>query len=225
MILPRTILFDLDGTLVDTAPDLAGAMNCVLAHFGRPAVSVAAVRDMVGHGARATIAKGLDLTGGGDMAMVEAGVPLFLEYYEAHIADSSAPWPGVEQALDALAAAGCRLGICTNKPTALSRALISALGWEGRFGANVGGDVLAVRKPDPAHVLEALTLLGGQAGDAAFVGDSIVDVSAARNAGLPVVAVSFGYSDRPAAELGADVLIDHFDHLLPALHGFVGMAQ
>lgn len=222
MILPRTILFDLDGTLVDTAPDLAGAMNRVLAHFGRPAVSVAAVRDMVGHGARATIAKGLALTGGGDAAMVEAGVPLFLEHYEAHIADASQPWPGVEAALDALAAAGCQLGICTNKPTALSRALVEALGWAGRFGANVGGDALAVRKPDPAHVLEALLLLGGAQADAAFVGDSIVDVEAARNAGLPVVAVSFGYSDRPATDLGADVLIDHFDHLLPALQGFAG---
>ena len=220
MKLPRTILFDLDGTLVDTAPDLAGAMNRVLAHYGRPAVSVAAVRDMVGHGARATIAKGLALTGGGDEAMVDAGVPLFLEHYEAHIADGSQPWPGVEAALDALAAAGCQMGICTNKPTALSRALVAALGWEGRFGANVGGDAFAVRKPDPAHVLETLALLGGVQADAAFVGDSIVDVEAARNAGVPVVAVSFGYSDRPAQHLGADVLIDHFDHLLPALHGF-----
>jgi len=220
MILPRTILFDLDGTLVDTAPDLAGAMNRVLHHFSRPAVTVAAVRDMVGHGARATIAKGLALTGGGDAAMVEEGVPLFLAHYEAHIADASTAWPGVEAALDALADAGCQLGICTNKPTALSRALIAALGWEARFGANVGGDALSVRKPDPAHVLETLNLLGGSHQDAAFVGDSIVDVEAARAAGVPVVAVSFGYSDRPAQDLGADVLIDHYDHLLPALRGF-----
>ncbi len=220
MILPQTIVFDLDGTLVDTAPDLAGAMNHVLAHFGRAAVSIDAVRDMVGHGARRTIERGLALTGGGSDAMVDDGVPVFLEYYAEHVADASQPWPGVEAALDALLAAGSRLAICTNKPAALSAALVSALGWEGRFVANLGGDSLAVRKPDPAHVLATLDAAGGHVGHAAFVGDSIVDVEAAKAAGMPVVAVSFGYSDRPVQQLGADALIDHYDGLLPVLRRF-----
>lgn len=221
MSLPGTIVFDLDGTLVDTAPDLAAAMNHVLASFGRAAVDEAAVRDMVGHGARRTIERGLALTGGGTDAMVEAGLPLFLEHYGANIAARSRPFDGVEPALDALAAAGVSLAICTNKPQRLAAALVDALGWGGRFAANLGGDSLPVRKPDAAHVLGTVAAAGGDPRDALFVGDSIVDVMAARAAELPVIAVSFGYSDRPVEALGADAVIDHYDELLPRIRHLV----
>ncbi len=218
MPLPRTILFDLDGTLVDTAPDLAAAMNQVLIARGRPQLPVDDVRHLVGHGARALIARGL-ATGGAaaDSDAVEAAVPAFLAHYAAHIADRSRPFPGVVAALDALAAAGCRLGVCTNKPTHLAVALLDALGLSARFAAIIGGDAVPRPKPDAGHVLAALAACGGDVGDAVLVGDSATDLNAGRAAGVPVVLVSFGYSDRPAGGLGADAVIDDYAALLPAL--------
>lgn len=217
--LPRSILFDLDGTLVDTAPDLAAAMNHVLTSVGRPPVPVDHVRGLVGHGARALIARGLATTGDPRPDLVEASMPVFLQHYAANIAAGSRPFAGVEAALDALADAGCRLAICTNKPTHLARLLVEALGWSGRFHAVIGATSVPAAKPDAGHVLAALAAAGGEAGHAAFVGDSATDVGAARNAGLPVVVVSFGYTDIPPHELGADVVIDHYDALVPALRG------
>lgn len=211
------IVFDLDGTLVDTAPDLAAALNRVLAQFGRSPVDPDTVRHMVGHGARRTIACGLERTGGGDAAMIDAGMPVFLDHYAANICAVSHPWDGVEAALDRLAADGHRLSVCTNKPESLARRLIDALGWAARFPVILGGDSLAVRKPDPAHVLETLRRSGGTVERAVFVGDSRVDVAAARGAALPVIVTGFGYSDVAAHELGADAVIDHFDDLIPAL--------
>lgn len=214
---PATILFDLDGTLVDTAPDLTAALNHALGCLGRPPVPPASVRHMVGHGARRLLEQGLAATGEASAALVEAGVPAFLDHYAAHIADASQPYPGVERALDRLAARGSRLAICTNKPQQLSDALVAAMGWQARFAAVVGFDSVLRPKPDAGHVLAALDAAGGSIGHAAFVGDSITDVNAARNAGVPVVAVSFGFADRPPAALGADRLIDHYDELLAAL--------
>ncbi|WP_235927582.1 HAD family hydrolase, partial [Sandarakinorhabdus rubra] len=140
MTLPRTILFDLDGTLVDTAPDLAGAMNHVLATLGRPPLPVEHVRHLVGHGARALVSAGLAATGEPRPDLVEPAMPQFLAHYAANIAVASRPFDGVEQALDALADAGVAAAICTNKPTRLAEALIAALGWQGRFAAIVGHD-------------------------------------------------------------------------------------
>lgn len=214
---PATIVFDLDGTLVDTAPDLAGAMNHVLRHFGRSDVDVEVVRDMVGHGARRMIERGLALTGGGDTAMIDAGMPIFLSHYAANICVGSRAWDGVETALDTLAAQGSVLTICTNKPAGLAEQLVATLGWRGRFAAILGGDSLAVRKPDPAHVLATVARAKGVASRAVFVGDSRVDVAAARAADIPIVVTSFGYSDVPAADLAADAVIDHFSALIPAL--------
>lgn len=221
MILSRTILFDLDGTLVDTAPDLAAAMNHVLAAHDRPPLPVDDVRHLVGHGARALIARGFAATGQARPDLVEAAMPLFLQYYAAHIADGSRPFAGVAAALDSLAAAGCVLAVCTNKPTALAVALISALGWGQRFAAIVGFDSVPRAKPDAGHVHATLAACGGDAANAIFVGDSATDLGAARNAGLPIVLVSFGFTDVPARDLGADAVIDHYDDLLPALAALV----
>jgi phosphoglycolate phosphatase len=215
--LPATVVFDLDGTLVDTAPDLCAALNHALAALGRPGVPAEDVRHMVGHGARKLLERGLATSGAVTPAIIEAGVPHFLDFYAAHIADGSRPFDGVEAALDALAAAGTGLAICTNKPVALSRALVSALGWDARFAANLGFDSVDRPKPDPGHVLAAIAAAGGDPATTVFVGDSITDTTAAKAAGIPVVAVSFGFSDRPAADLGADAIIDHYDDLLPAL--------
>ena len=213
----RTIVFDLDGTLVDTAPDLCAALNYALAALDRAPVPADMVRHMVGHGARKLLERGLTASGPVTPALVEAGVGPFMAYYRAHIADGSRPYPGVERALEALAEAGSVVAICTNKPHELAVGLLEALGWQARFAAVLGHDSVPAAKPDAGHVLATLAAAGGVREDAAFVGDSMTDVSAARNAGVPVVAVSFGFSDRPAAELGADLVIDHYDQLLPAL--------
>ena len=215
--LPATIIFDLDGTLVDTAPDLCAALNHALGVLGRVPVPAEAVRHMVGHGARKLLENGLAATGAVSPELVEAGVVPFLAYYADHIADGSRPFDGVEAALDALTAAGCRLAICTNKPVRLSQALVSALGWDGRFVANLGFDSVPKPKPDPNHLFATITAAGGDPRDTIFVGDSITDTTTARAADIPVIAVTFGFSDRPAVELGADRLIDHYDDLLPAL--------
>jgi len=209
------VAFDLDGTLADTAPDLTAALNHALGELGRPPVPEDSVRHMVGHGARALLTKGLAATGEMTPELVEQGFPIFLAYYEAHIADRSRPFEGLEAAMDELAARGVKLAICTNKLEGLARELVDALGWSDRFAAIVGGDTLPVRKPDPAPLFEAIARAGG--GPAAFIGDSITDTDTARNAGIPCVAVSFGFSDRPPEQLGADRLIDHFDELIPAL--------
>ncbi len=215
--LPRLVVFDLDGTLVDPGPDLTASVNHALGVLGRPPVEIETVKELVGFGARKLLERGLDHTGGSTPELVDAGFQPFLDFYAANICVGSKPYPGVEAAMDALAGEGVTLAICTNKPVALSRELIAALGWQARFVANLGGDSLEVRKPDPRHVLATIDAAGGSPADAAFVGDSIVDVTAAQAAGVPVVAVSFGFPDRPAHTLGADAVIDHYDELLGAL--------
>jgi phosphoglycolate phosphatase len=211
----RTVVFDLDGTLADTAPDLTAALNHALGELKRPPVPAEDVRHMVGHGARALLQRGLAATGEVSEALIEQGFPIFLAHYEAHIADRSRPFPGVEQALAALEAQGIALAVCTNKLETLTHKFIAAIGWEGRFAAIVGGDTLAVRKPDPAPLLEAIARAGG--GPAAFVGDSITDTDTAKAAAIPCIALSFGFADRPAGELGADRVIDHWDELVQTL--------
>jgi phosphoglycolate phosphatase len=211
----NVIAFDLDGTLADTAPDLAGALNHALAALGRPVIPPESVRHLIGHGARALLRRGLAASGEAPEALVERGFPIFLEYYGEHVCEGTKPFPGVDRALDALAGEGAALAVCTNKAEALTLKLLDALGWQGRFDAVVGGDTLPVRKPDPAPLFAAIARAGG--GRAAFVGDSITDADTARAAGLPFVAVSFGFSDRPVEALAADVVIHGFDGLKAAL--------
>lgn len=215
--LPRLVVFDLDGTLVDTGPDLTASLNHALAKLGRPPVEEESVKEMVGLGAAKLLERGLGATGDVNAELIAEGLPIFLDYYAANVCVASRPYPGVEAAMDRLAEHGVRLAVCTNKPEGLSRDLIAAIGWEKRFAANLGGDSLPVRKPHPRHLLATIEAAGGDVRETVFVGDSIVDVTTARAAEVPVVAVSFGFPDRPAESLGADLVIDHYDELIPAL--------
>lgn len=209
------VVFDLDGTLADTALDLAAALNHALERLDRPTVDPAHVRHLVGHGARSLLRKGLALSGDAPESLVDQGFPHYIDYYAANICVGTRVYDGLDAALDALRARDVRLAICTNKQERLTNLLSWALGWNGRFDAIVGGDTLAVRKPDPAPLHEAIRRAGG--GLAAFVGDSITDADTARAAGVPFVAVSFGFSDRPVEALGADAVIDRYDELVGAL--------
>jgi phosphoglycolate phosphatase len=211
----RTVVFDLDGTLADTAPDIAAALNRMLEALGRDALPADTIRSMVGHGPRSLVARGLKATGGAPEALVDRGLPLYLDFYAAKVCVGTKPYPGVERALDELAAAGASLAVCTNKVEGLTHQLLEALGWTERFAAVVGGDTLPTRKPHPAMLHEAIARAGG--GPAAYVGDSMTDADTARAAGVPFVAVSFGFSDVPATDFGAGAVIDGFDDLIPAL--------
>lgn len=214
----KAILFDLDGTLVDTAPDLAAATDHALVQAGRPAIGLEAVRSMVGDGARALIEKGFRASGGmPETDVFETAFNDFMIYYGRHIAQTSRPFPGVATCLAALAEQDYALAVCTNKPESLSRSLLDQLGLSGFFGAVVGGDSLLVRKPDPGHIHGTLDKLGADFSWAAMVGDSANDVNAAKAAGLPCVVVSFGYTQIAPQDLGGDRLIDHFSELPEAL--------
>ena len=213
-----TIVFDLDGTLVDTAPDLTAALNHVLLSEGRPALPLAEVRNLVGHGARALIERGMGLNGPKPSEPdLQRMLKLFLSYYGENIANQSTLFPGVIETLDHFRAQQARLGVCTNKPTGLSHDLFSALDMHRHFEAILGSDSLPVRKPDPLHLLETIRQAGGDPARAVMVGDSATDIDTARAANIPVVAVSFGYSLTPVHELGADVVIDTFEALTEVL--------
>ncbi|MBA3897951.1 MAG: HAD-IA family hydrolase [Sphingomonadaceae bacterium] len=209
--------FDLDGTLVDTLGDLTAAVNHALADAGRPPVSVDEVKPMIGGGAKLMLEKGLAATGGCPEDEFNRLYRLLLAYYEAHIAVHSRPFPGAVAALDELAAMGVKTAIVTNKFEGFAAKLLRELGLFDRFATVIGGDTLGkgIAKPSAAPILEMVRRLGG--GRAAFVGDSIYDVVAAKNAGVPSVECSFGFLMGPVEELGADAVIDGFEELIPAL--------
>jgi phosphoglycolate phosphatase len=219
-----TIVFDLDGTLVDTAPDLIGTLNVILARHDVAPVDFDEARSMIGAGVKPLLVRGLASHGVQlppdeiDRLFAE-----FLEVYAAHIADRSRPFPGLEAALDALTAQGCRLAVCTNKLEWLSVRLLKALGLSSRFAAICGQDTFAMRKPDPDMLRLTIGRAGGDTGHAVMVGDSMTDVATARAAAVPVIAVDFGYTEIAAAELGADRLISHFDALPAAVMELVSI--
>ena len=218
MIPPETIVFDLDGTLVDTAPDLTAALNAVLIRERLPPIPLEHVRQMVGRGARVLIEKALALHRiPPDPTHTTELVQHFLDYYEANIAVTSRPFEGMEACVRSLAARGHRIGICTNKPEHLSRKLIGELGLSDLFPVILGADSRPWRKPDPRHLTDTIEALGGRAANAVLVGDSDTDARTARAAGIPVVLVSFGYTETPANELGADAVVDHYRDLEAAL--------
>jgi phosphoglycolate phosphatase len=187
----HAVIFDLDGTLIDTAADLAASMNYVLERAGRAPVPLDRVRHLVGHGGRAMLDKGFRENGGVVPADLDPHLSLFLEHYLAHIADQSRPFPGAIAALDALEAEGAAIAVCTNKREAWARALFDALGLSHRFAAVIGADTVGVAKPDARPVLAALAGSGRSKG--VFVGDSDTDIRAAKAAGLPCIAALFGY--------------------------------
>jgi len=209
-----TIAFDLDGTLVDTAPDLVGALNIVLGEAGLPALPYETARLMISHGARVLLERGFAAAGEPlDSPRSDVLVDRFVKLYLGRIADESAPFPGAVEALTSLREAGARLSVCTNKRTRLSVALLDALGLSPFFHAVVGADAVPASKPDAGHLITAIEQAGGEPSQAIFVGDSETDIATARNARLPIVAVTFGYTETPCAEFEPDALIESFAEL------------
>ncbi len=189
-------------------------LNVLLQQEGIAPLPLAEARNMIGQGAKALIAKGFAAAGAPlGPAALDALFERFITHYFAHIADESRPFPGLVAALDQLEQAGAILSVCTNKRTDLSVALLKALDLDNRFKSIVGADAAPAPKPDARHLLTAITAAGGYAKRAIMVGDSVSDAGAARAAGTPLILVSFGYTETPASELGADILIDHFDEL------------
>jgi phosphoglycolate phosphatase len=218
---PFAAIFDLDGTLIDTAPDLARATNHVLASEGRRRVSIEEIRAFVGRGARRMIERGFAATGAAvPPHRMEPLYDAFIAYYTENIAVESQPFPGTLQLLDRLDEAGIRLGICTNKQERLSLRLLDRLGLTQRFGAIVGADTIGIPKPDPAPYRETVARLGATGGSV-MIGDSETDILTARAAGVPVIAVTFGYTERHVTEFAPDHVVDHMDHVWAAIAGYL----
>ncbi len=220
------IAFDLDGTLVDTAPDLIGTLNVLLREERLAPLHLAAARPYIGRGARWMIERGFQAAGAHLTAeRLQALFDRFIAHYRAHIADESRPFPGCVAALEALKADGARLVVCTNKLTGLSTALLDALDMSRLFDAVIGADAAPAIKPDPRHLLTAIAAADGRPDRAILVGDAATDAGAARAANVPLVLVSFGYTETPAADLKPDVLIDHFDELPAACRRLLGPCE
>lgn len=221
--LPKAVVFDLDGTLVDSVPDIEAALNWLLARLGRRQVARDEVAGMVGDGVPKLVERGLLATGGLPDDGLEGPTAEFTAHYEANAATLTRPFPGAVAALAALRDAGCLLAVCTNKPAGATAEILGALDLAPFFAAVAGGDTVpGVRKPDPRHLMHVLDQLGAAPGDAVMVGDSHNDVNVAKAAGVATVAVTFGYAHGPVEDLGADLLIDHFDDLVPALGRLTG---
>jgi phosphoglycolate phosphatase len=210
----RAVIFDLDGTLVDTAPDLMAATNHVLSLLKRRPITMPEVRTFVGRGARVLIERGVAATGDAiDEASLTYYHAEFLRHYEGHTADRSEIFPGVVALLRRLSNSGIKAGVCTNKPEGLSHQLLNALDLSQFFGAVVGPDTIGIAKPDAAPYLEAVKRLGVERQHSIMIGDSEVDILTARAAKVPVIAVTFGYTPKPVAEYGPDYLVSHFDEV------------
>ncbi|MGE0766029.1 MAG: HAD-IA family hydrolase [Hyphomicrobiaceae bacterium] len=209
-----TIAFDLDGTLVETAPDLIRATNHVMGLIGEHPVAPTEIRASISFGARAMIVKALDIR---TVRLTNAEIDGLLEHFLAHYTDNIAveshPFPGLEGALDRLASAGAKLVVCTNKREGMSRLLLETLGLAGHFAAIAGRDTFPVHKPHPDHLTGAVRLAGGDPRLAIMVGDSNTDLLTARAAGVPMIGVPFGYTDVPMRQLGPDALLEHYDDL------------
>jgi phosphoglycolate phosphatase len=212
------VVFDLDGTLVDTAPDLINALNYVLDREGMPPVPLHKARTMIGQGARKLLERGLEVDGRDvSVADIDRLTGDFIDYYAAHIADESRPFAGLEDAMNDLSGLGYRFAVCTNKLEWLSKLLIGKLDLTARFDAICGADTFGVSKPDPAILQQTVARAGGSMASAIMVGDAGPDIGVARRAGIPVIGVEFGYTDVPIASLKPDLLIGHFSELPAAV--------
>jgi phosphoglycolate phosphatase len=218
-----TVVFDLDGTLVDTAPDLLRALDFTLEREGLNPPDDHEARNFIGGGARAMIERALAHTQVKfGKEKVDAMFRQFLVHYEDHIADHSRPFPGLEQALAGLAGKGALLAVCTNKHERYAVKLLEALNLASHFAYIAGGDTFEFKKPDPRHLTGAIERAGGSPDRAVLVGDSETDVITAKAAEIPVVAVSFGYTDIPPTALGADRLIHKYEDLIAAVTDLLG---
>ena len=214
-----TAVFDLDGTIADTAGDLADAANAALMSEGFAVVPAAAITKSAGYGTRAMLQSALSAGGySADAEQMRRMSVKLVAHYEENIAHKSRLFPGFAEAADFLQASGAKLVLCTNKRERLALKLLSALGIGGLFEAIAGGDTFPFHKPDPRHISDLVQLAGGVLSATVMVGDSEADVGAAKAAGIPVIAANFGYASVPASELGADAVLNHFDQL-PALIG------
>ncbi|UYY58514.1 HAD-IA family hydrolase [Sphingomonas sp. S2-65] len=209
--------FDLDGTLFDTSADLAGALNHALQQLGRPDLPLPKVKTLIGQGTRHMLALGLEATGGCTPDLLNRSYPALMRFYEAHLTMQTEPYPGLAEALEALMSAGVALAVVTNKAERLATELLEAMGVAHAFATVIGGDSLGpgTAKPSPVPLFEMIKRCGG--GRAAFVGDSRFDIEAARSAGVPSIAVSFGFLGDGVHALGANAVIDHFVELVPTL--------
>lgn len=219
---PLVIAFDLDGTLVDSAPDLLDTLDLLLAEQGVAPVERAETRNMIGGGARLLLVRALERAG---VVMapgeIDALTRRFIAHYAEHIADGSRPFPGLSEALDRLEARGARLAVCTNKTERLARLLLDRLDLTDRFATITGADTYGIAKPDPHPLRETVKACGGIVPHAVMVGDSATDVATAKALGVPCVAVTFGYTEVPAERLGAERVISHFDALEGAIRDLV----
>ena len=213
-----TVVFDLDGTLVDTAPDLAAAANHALEQAGVQPISVALLHPFIGHGSRAMIDAGLRLR---NVALSTAEVDRlhdrFFAYYAENIAVHSRPFAGVADLIETLLRSGARLAVCTNKLENLSKSLLRQLGLDVRFAAIAGRDTFDVFKPAAGHLTATIAMAGGRSDRAVMVGDSEVDFATAAAAGIPSIGVTFGYTPVPVRELSPGAVIDHYREFMPAL--------
>jgi phosphoglycolate phosphatase len=218
----EALIFDLDGTLVDTAPDLHAATNHVLGLIGRPAISMAELRAFVGHGAMNLIERGIAATGDAvDPATLKKLHAEFLAYYGENISDHSQVFDGLLDVLDKAQARGLKMGVCTNKVEGLSHKLLTELNMMQRFGSLVGGDTLPIMKPDPTPLVEAAARLGVTSKNYMMVGDSETDIRTAQNAGVPILAVSFGYTSQHVSAFNPTHIIDHYDEAWPIIEQYL----
>jgi len=214
----EALVFDLDGTLIDSAPDVCAAVSRALTAEGRRTLTVDETKRMLGSGGRALVERALALTGDpGTANDIERALRAFLATYAANPVEHTKVFPGVHDVLTQLQGSGVRLGICTNRPTATTAPVLRALDLDGYFTVVSCGDAVPHRKPDGRHVLDVVTRLGTHRDAAAMIGDNENDINAARDAGVRSVVVTFGYAHAPAATLGADALIDRFEDLPDAL--------
>ncbi|MEJ8405633.1 HAD-IA family hydrolase [Brevundimonas vesicularis] len=217
-----TIAFDLDGTLVDSAPDLIGTLNRMLVEEGLPPVPMESASALIGSGARALLVHGFEAAGAPvERAKSDELFERFLVDYAAHIADGSQPFEGVVETLERLSQRGAILVVATNKRSDLSELLVGKLDLTRHFAAIVGPDRVSARKPSGAHLKEAVAIAGGDPERAIMVGDAAPDADAARDAGMPCILTTFGFTPTPVEDLGGDVLIDAFEDVEEAIDGIL----
>jgi phosphoglycolate phosphatase len=216
-----TLLFDLDGTLVDSAGDLAGSLDTLMQEKGKAPVGIETGRQLIGHGIANLVRSALKLRGARDGEEDSpADLKRFMEIYGSRLTQTTRPYPHVLETLEELAADGWRMAVCTNKRELFAKAIVDDLGMTSFFSVVSGPDTFGAGKPDPRHLLEAAKAAGGIT-PVLFVGDSEVDVAAAKAAHIPVIALTYGYSKIPLASLAPDALVDHFNQIPAAIRGIL----